>query len=272
MLPSNIQYIPIHLIDPDPNQPRKSHDPEALQRLAVTIAKNGVEVPICVRTNGERFAVIWGERRWRAAQIAGLEAIPSTIDDRETTAQRKRIRQLLENTGRESLLPLEIAEAIEQAISDGMTAAQVAAEIGLSEGQVSKLRKARRELSGSARAAVASGKLGLKAAYTLAGIGDAVAQDAAANEAVLSQLSAEQLARKIRKGQRGGRDALPRTNLNPAAGCRILLAGREWSMASIAELFAKLAERARQALGNGLSPERFAASLRPARPVRKATA
>ena len=73
--------IPVDLIDPSSQQPRTRFDEEALERLAVSIKEHGVVQPILVRRRGDRYELIAGERRWRAAQKAGLRSIPVVVKD-----------------------------------------------------------------------------------------------------------------------------------------------------------------------------------------------
>ncbi len=102
--------IDVTLIDPNPHQPRRAFDQAALEELAASIRRHGVLQPILVRPAGPRYQIIAGERRWRAAQLAGLEAVPSIVraigDDDEVE-----VLALLENVHRQDLDPLDEAHA-----------------------------------------------------------------------------------------------------------------------------------------------------------------
>jgi ParB family chromosome partitioning protein len=104
--------IRLERIEPDPDQPRTSIDQEALGELAASIASEGVLQPIAVRYNAARdvYVIIHGERRWRAARLAGLEAIPALVRDIE--GRRVLLQQLMENIVREDLNALDRAQAL----------------------------------------------------------------------------------------------------------------------------------------------------------------
>jgi ParB family chromosome partitioning protein len=105
--PRGLMQIALGEIVPNRNQPRKTFDPETLDELRASIAEFGVLVPIIVRANGDHFELIAGERRWRAANAAGLDAIPAivrTADERESLEVA-----IIENLQRENLDPLEEA-------------------------------------------------------------------------------------------------------------------------------------------------------------------
>lgn len=119
-------------------QPRRHFDEQALQDLAESIRSQGLVQPIVVRPQGQQFELIAGERRWRAAQLAGLQKIPvivKALDDHTTAAVA-----LVENIQREDLNPLEEAEAIKRLIDEfGLTHQQVAESVGRSRVGVSNL-------------------------------------------------------------------------------------------------------------------------------------
>ncbi len=99
----------INLIDPNPNQPRKSFNEDALQELASSIKEHGLIQPIVVQQSGDRYIIVAGERRWRASRLAGLKEIPVHI--REFTPQQLFEAALIENIQRQDLNPIEEAEA-----------------------------------------------------------------------------------------------------------------------------------------------------------------
>jgi ParB family chromosome partitioning protein len=114
---AGVREVEIARIGPNPNQPRSHFDEEALAELADSIAERGVLQPILLRRNGEEaFEIIAGERRWRAAQRAGLHAIPAVVRDgvdEEETAELA----LIENIQRENLNAIEEAEGYRQLIN-----------------------------------------------------------------------------------------------------------------------------------------------------------
>ena len=129
---STINEIPISQIEPNPNQPRRDFDPEALNELANSIRELGIVQPITLRqTDENRFQIIAGERRWRASQLAGLTAIPAYI--RTIKDENVMEMALVENIQREDLNAIEIALAYEHLLeSSGMTQEKVSERVGKS--------------------------------------------------------------------------------------------------------------------------------------------
>ncbi len=109
-MPTN--SLPIDAIDANPLQPRSIFQPERLTELADSIKENGVIQPVIVRRKGDRYELIAGERRWRAARQAGLASVPVVVQD---IADEKLLQiSLIENIQREDLNPIEIAQAYDQ--------------------------------------------------------------------------------------------------------------------------------------------------------------
>ncbi len=121
--------VDIDLIDPSPYQPRMRFRDQALEELAQSIRSTGVIQPVVLRPFGTRFQLIAGERRWRAAQRAGLHSVPAVL--REATDEQALEMTLVENLQREDLNPLEQASAFERLISKfQLTQDEVAARTG----------------------------------------------------------------------------------------------------------------------------------------------
>lgn len=120
LLPSRgeegLQEIPVEAIIPNPNQPRKAFDINTLQDLGESMRRSGVLQPVVVRRQGLRYQLIVGERRWRAAKLAGLERIPAII--REATDSESIELALIENLLREDLNPMEEAEAYQRLLTE----------------------------------------------------------------------------------------------------------------------------------------------------------
>lgn len=129
---SPYQLLPLHKVEPNPNQPRQDFDPEQLEALARSIQEHGVVQPLTVRPlpNGY-YQIIAGERRWRAARMAELKEIPAVImeaDDKKTTELA-----LIENLQRQDLNPVEEALGYQSLISDyGLTQEEAANRVGKS--------------------------------------------------------------------------------------------------------------------------------------------
>ena len=129
-----IQFIPVQQIVEDAEQPRKSMDQEALQGLADSIKQHGLLQPLLVRPlhNVNMFQVVVGERRWRAAQLAGMYEVPCVIRDIET--DEIVTNQLIENMQREDLQPYDKAKALKRAKEQlYLTNKELAGRLGISE-------------------------------------------------------------------------------------------------------------------------------------------
>lgn len=136
----NIQQLDLNLIVEDPDQPRKHHNEESLKGLADSIRQHGMLNPITVAPlhNVNRYKIITGERRWRAAQMVSLDTVPCIIKDAD--AESRLTEQLIENLQREDLQPLEKARAIQHIKNSlNMTNREVARRLGLSERTVGYL-------------------------------------------------------------------------------------------------------------------------------------
>lgn len=129
--PRGLAQVPVSRIVPNPNQPRKTFESNALDELRASIVEFGVLVPIIVRTTGDGFELIAGERRWRAARAANLETIPAIVrqaDERESLEVA-----IIENLQRENLDPLEEAMGFAHLIEAyGFTQERVAERLGRS--------------------------------------------------------------------------------------------------------------------------------------------
>ncbi|WP_227272029.1 ParB/RepB/Spo0J family partition protein [Roseobacter weihaiensis] len=131
--------IPLSKIQPDPDQPRKEFDDAKLKTLAGSIKQYGVLQPITVQPANDEgiHLIIMGERRWRAAKLAGLDKMPAAV--MEPTAELREI-QITENIERADLTTMEIALAVEQLAQDGRKRSEIAKRLGYSEAQVSAFR------------------------------------------------------------------------------------------------------------------------------------
>ena len=129
--------LPLREIEPDPAQPRKQFDDDALNQLADSITENGLLQPIAVRPKklGTGYIIIAGERRWRAARLAGLDEVPVIIKD--VSDEQAAALALIENLQREDLNPIEVAEGCHQLIEKyGLTQETAAKKLGKSRSSV----------------------------------------------------------------------------------------------------------------------------------------
>ncbi len=139
----SLAQLPLEQIRPGRYQPRSVFDPEKLEELAASIRSQGVVQPVVVReaddhADGSRFELIAGERRWRAAQMAGLDEIPAVV--RDVPDEVTVAMSLIENIQREDLNPLEEASALKRLIDEfQMTHREAAEAVGRSRAAVSNL-------------------------------------------------------------------------------------------------------------------------------------
>lgn len=130
------RQIPLDQIAPNPMQPRHEFDEESLKQLAQSLKENGVIQPLVVRANGQKFTIIVGERRFRAARLAGMNEIPVILHD-DVDDTRMLELALVENLQREDLNPIETAEAYRKLIDEcSLTQNQLADKIGKSRSAI----------------------------------------------------------------------------------------------------------------------------------------
>jgi len=136
---SELQSLPLDIIQRGKYQPRRDMDPQALEELAQSIKSQGVMQPIVVRPIGDnRFEIIAGERRWRASQQAGVETIPAMV--RDVPDETAIAMALIENIQREDLNPIEEAMALQRLQQEfQLTQQQVADAVGKSRVSVANL-------------------------------------------------------------------------------------------------------------------------------------
>jgi ParB family chromosome partitioning protein len=134
-----LRELPVELIGPNPKQPRRRFDEDSLQALAGSLGEHGVLQPVLVRPRpGGRYELVAGERRWRAAQLAGLARIPALVREREDA--RALEAALVENMAREDLNPIEEARACAALVEElGLTREDVGRRVGRSRVAVSNL-------------------------------------------------------------------------------------------------------------------------------------
>lgn len=187
-----IREISVARITPNPNQPRTRFSDADLAGLAESIKANGVLQPILVRPGGQgSFELIAGERRLRAARLAGLDQIPAIVRSMSDAASLE--VALIENLQREDLGPLERATAYQQFIDNfNVTADQLARKLSLSRANITnylRLLKLRSEI----REMIDAGDLGMGHARAIAGVNDPQRQLALARKTVRRNLSVRQV-------------------------------------------------------------------------------
>ncbi len=193
-----LRELPLDLVEPGRLQPRMHMAPEALEELAQSIRARGVVQPIVVRPaeDGVHFEIIAGERRWRAAQAAGLTEIPAIV--REVADQAALAIALIENIQREDLNALEEATAVGRLIEEfNLTHQEAADAIGRSRVGVSNLLRLL-DLGDEARGFLQRGELDMGHARALLALEDE-AQSQAARQVVARALTARQTEELVRR-------------------------------------------------------------------------
>ncbi len=179
--------LPVEAIERSPRQPRKQFEEAKLDELAASIRAHGVMEPILVRRDGGRYRIVAGERRWRAAQRAGLGEVPAVV--REASEKEAFELALVENLQREDLNAIEEAEAYEVLLeSHRLTQEQIAERVGKDRSTVANALRLLR-LPDEVRDLVRSGALDMGHARALLGLDDADAIRKAAQRAVREGLS-----------------------------------------------------------------------------------
>lgn len=194
---AQLRDLPIGQIEPNPFQPRQVFDEEQLVSLAASIRAVGVLQPVLVRPAGpERFELIAGERRWRAARRAGLTMIPAVV--RQTEDGRSLEQALVENLHRADLNALEEAAAYQQLISDfHHTQEEVAARVGRSRSAVANTLRLL-QLPPALQRMVQDGDLSAGHARALLGCTDEGAQEHLARRAVRESLTVREVEEAVR--------------------------------------------------------------------------
>ena len=196
-----IRQLDVTCIQRGKYQPRRDIDPESLEDLASSIRTQGIIQPLIVRPIGDKFEIIAGERRWRAAQLAGLNAVPVIV--RDIPDEAAIAIALIENIQRENLNPIEEAIALQRLIDEfGMTHQQAAEAVGKSRATISNLLRLL-ALPDEVKAMLERGQLEMGHARTLITLPAAVQLETAslilARE--LSVRETEDLVRKLQNNE-----------------------------------------------------------------------
>ena len=187
----SVLQLPLHKVEPNPLQPRKEFDPEALQALAESIAAHGMIQPLTVRETGSGYyQIIAGERRWRAARMAGLEEVPALVME----ADDKKVMELalVENLQREDLNPMEEAAGFRTLMEEyGLTQEETAQRVGKSRSAVANSLRLL-TLSDELAALVRDGTLSPGHARALLSLDSEKLRQQAAQRIIALQLSVRQ--------------------------------------------------------------------------------
>jgi ParB family chromosome partitioning protein len=228
----SLLLLSIEMVERNPDQPRKRFDELQLEELAASIREHGVVEPILVRREGTKYRIVAGERRWRAAQRAGLREVPAVV--REASDREAFLLALVENLQRADLNAIEEAEAFEVLASDhGLTQEQIAGRVGKERSTVANALRLLK-LPAEVREAVRGGQLDMGHARALLGVDGADAVRRLAARAIREQLSVRSLEALVRahgrpagKGRKpeesaSTRDLVNRLQRRLGARCRVV--------------------------------------------------
>jgi ParB family chromosome partitioning protein len=228
----SLLLLSIEMVERNPDQPRKRFDELQLEELAASIREHGVVEPILVRREGTKYRIVAGERRWRAAQRAGLREVPAVV--REASDREAFLLALVENLQRADLNAIEEAEAFEVLASDhGLTQEQIAGRVGKERSTVANALRLLK-LPAEVRDAVRGGQLDMGHARALLGVDGAEAVRRLAARAIREQLSVRSLEALVRahgrpagKGKKpeesaSTRDLVNRLQRRLGARCRVV--------------------------------------------------
>lgn len=195
-----VMELDLTLISANPNQPRTEFEQEAMDSLRDSVEQYGVLQPVLVRKTTKGYELIAGERRFRAAQLAGLRTIPAMV--REYNDAQMTEVALIENIQRENLNPVEEARAYQHLLSDyGLTQEMLSGKVGRSRSHIANFLRLLR-LSEKVQGMLAEGSISMGQAKPLLSLEDASLQDKAAEFIVANELSArkaEELVKKLQK-------------------------------------------------------------------------
>jgi len=216
--------IPLGKLVPDPNQPRQEFDEDALRRLAASLRDRGQLQPIRVRWDEGRgaYVVVLGERRYRAAKIAGLETVACVVAEGNPSPQELLEDQLVENCLREDLKPTDQARAFRSLMRRAdITQAELAARLNLSPGTVNRSLSLL-DLPEPVKAAVDAGRVSQSVAYEVSKLADPAQQVALAESAAAGKASLEDVRRLT---TRAPRPRKPRPFSHAAGAFTVTVAG-----------------------------------------------
>jgi len=210
--------VDVDRLAPNEDQPRLHMDDTRLQELAQSIKANGVIQPILVHKAGDGYRIIAGERRWRAAQRAGLTKVPVIVRDLPEGSRKQLLElALIENIQREDLSPIEEAAAYQRLVEEfQLTQEQIASAVGKDRSSVANYLRLLK-LPDEVRADLASGSLSMGHARAILALGDAASQRHAAREVIARGLSVRDTELLIKRLAAAPRPGAPRRPSNPAS-------------------------------------------------------
>lgn len=239
-----MRNLPVDLIRPNTFQPRSHFDDEALASLTASVRELGVLQPILVRAIGDHFELIAGERRWRAAQAAGLEQVPAIVRDANDTTSLE--HALVENLHREDLSALEEAAAFQQLVDEfDLSYEDVGRRVGKSRSAVANAVRLL-QLPTSLQRLINERRLSAGHARALLAIDDAEAQQQLAERVLEEDLSVRATEEAVRLAQQ----AVPADDESPSPEKVVKASRRPAAVLELEEVLSEhLATRVRVQLG-----------------------
>lgn len=254
---SKIEHVPIDRLVCRPQvRERTGFDEESLAGLAQSIsAAGGILQPLLVRREGDKLVVLDGERRLRAAKLAGLTSVPVIVDESPMSDGEVVYRQLVLDAQRVELSPMERARAIQRLMTaTNWSDRELAAKLGVSPATVSKLL-ALTVLPADVQAQVASGRLAMSAAYELVKIADPAERERLAAEAVSGKLNRDTVAKRAKEISNAKAAGKPRRRYQRkyserivmplGSGRSVAVSGDQLSVESVVAWLTELLERIR---------------------------
>ena len=252
----NVGRIAVERVIPDPDQPRQNFTDDAIERLAASIRSRGQFSPIRVRWSDEhdRWLIVFGERRWRAAQHAGLSEIDCVFTDSELTPTEILEQQLIENCLREDLQPVEEARAFSRLMGiNGWSGKQVADALQIPTSRGSRTLALLR-LPADVQQQVADGKIRARTAYELSKLKSETTIRRLAAEAATGSLTADHAAKAVRRraGRARQKPRQLRQTFVSSTGWKITAIGRpQSSYHELAESLEEALDEIRHRIANG---------------------
>lgn len=257
----NLTTKPLSWFKLDPNQPRKSFDEEALKRLAESMKAQGQLQPVGARPDGR---LLWGERRYRAAPLAGLQELQAIITDRQMSESEIRVIQFTENLLREDLKPIEQVDGLEELarLNPGITNKALAELVHLDPSMVTRLRSISKVIP-VVREALAAGKIGLSTAYAISKCESPAEQELMLTQA-LSGASRDAIEQAGRKARAAATSTVKVSRIKAMlpSGVSIVASGEGLTLDDLIESLGEAQREAKKAREQGLDARTFQAVLR----------
>jgi ParB family transcriptional regulator, chromosome partitioning protein len=244
--------IRLDRIVPDPDQPRSEFDADSLDRLASSLKQRGQLQPIRVRWDeaGQNYIIVIGERRWRAAKLAGLETIACIVVPGTATPEEILEDQLVENCVREDLKPIEQARAYQSLMQRlGLSQRALAEKLGISQGLVAQALKLL-DLPTAVQESIDAGEVPPTVGYEIAKVADPAEQIALAQRVARGEVGRNEIRDRTVRAPRPRRWSC---SFDDGAQVTVAVPGREGDIGAVVEKLQAALKRARAELARARS-------------------